>query len=674
MTPNDRRKALPVIGPGPRREGRDPPPLSAREISRLLARTWGLLRPYVLGRLRPPSKGPSWFRVWSGAHVTWFYLVVWGFQILGVVFGAFMLDLLYQTVQGGAPLTPRLAHLLGRTADAHGALSTAERRHLLWLYGGLMLGSWAVTAPALAFLPLYNIWIQQQINQDLRLALVERWHRLSPRYHLEHRAGDSLYRVFQDSAQVTTVIGRMITAIGLVGGIAAAVGTLALFDVRLAGLAALTGAPLAVLAAWITPQLGARSLRARAASSDLTSRVQESLSHVRTIKANGQEAREQAAFERDSAVAFNAAYDLRSLIATATVGAFVGVAAFLLPAEYLMATAASAGRATAAAGLMALVGLSFSRWNAAAFTWGQGRMFAVSAGARGLVAEWAGIQDTGMALKRVFDILDIAPDVDDAPGATTLAAVERDVRFEGVDFAYAPERPILTDVSFTAHVGEITAIVGPTGSGKSTLMALLLRLFDPDAGRITIDGADLRGLTVASLRGRIAVAMQESPLFGISIADNIRYAAPEASDAEIAAAAALARADDFIDALPLGYASVLGDRGAGLSPGQRQRLSIARALVKDAPILLLDEPTAALDPATEQAVMDNLARWGTGRAIFLITHRLSTIRRADQILYLEGGTIVERGRHEALMALPDGRYRRMVEAETGGAMAEAVGQ
>jgi ABC-type multidrug transport system fused ATPase/permease subunit len=671
MSPDDRRKAMPMLGAGRRSDSRDAPPLSKREIARLLTRTWALLKPYVVGRLRPLStKGPPWLRVWTGAHVAWFYLAVWSVQILATILGVFMLDLLYQTVLGGRPLTPSLAHLFGRAADAYSRLSIAERRQLLWLYGGLMLGTWAVTAPALALLPLYNIWIQQRINQDLRLALVERWHRLSPRYHLDHRAGDSVYRVFQDSAQVTTVIGRIIAAIGLIGGVAAAIATLALFDARLAGLATLMGAPLVLLAAWVTPRLGALSLRARAASSDLTSRVQERLSHVRTIKANGQEAREQAAFERDSVAAFNAAYGLRSLIAIATVAAFVSVAACLLPAEYVMATAASAGRATAAAGLMTLIGLSFGRWNAAAFTWSQGRMFAVSGGARGLMAEWSGVQDTAMALRRVFDILDTAPDVDDAPDARPLPTLARDIRFEAVDFAYVAARPVLRGVSFAARVGEITAVVGPTGSGKSTLMTLMLRLFDPDAGRIMIDGVDLRSLRLADLRGRIAVAMQESPLFAISVADNIRYAAPLASDAEVAAAARLACAHDFIENLPLGYATVLGDRGSGLSPGQRQRISIARALVKDSPILLLDEPTAALDPATEQVVMDNLAGWSAGRAIFLITHRLSTIRRADQILFLEDGTVAECGPHDALMGRLGGRYRRMVEAETSGISAE----
>jgi ABC-type multidrug transport system fused ATPase/permease subunit len=638
----------------------------------LLARTWGILRPYVVGRWRPLSpRGPRWLGTWSGAHVTWFYLAVWSFQILAVVLGAFMLDLLYQSVLGGAALTPRLAHLLGRAGEVHGRLTVAERRHLLWVYAGLSLGFWAVTAPALAALPLYNIWIQQQINQDLRLALVERWHRLSLRYHADHRAGDSLYRVFQDSAQVTTVIGRLIAMVGLFGGAAAAIAALALFDARLAGLAAAMALPLLALTAWATPRLGGLSLSARAASSDLTSRVQETLANIRTVKANGQEAREQAVFERDSIAAFNAAYRLRSLIAVATIAAFVIAALFLLPAEYIMATAASAGRATAAAGLMVFLGLSFSRWNAAAFTWSQGRMFAVGLGARGVVGEWAGIQDTAMALKRVFDILDIAPGIEDAPDAAPLPPFAREIAFEAVDFAYAPDRPVLKKVSFTARAGEITAVVGPTGSGKSTLLALTLRLFDPDAGRVLIDGHDLRGIALASLRGQTAIAIQESPLFGISIADNIRYATPEASDAEVAAAAHLALAHDFVDELPGGFASVLGDRGAGLSPGQRQRLSIARALVKNAPILLLDEPTAALDPATEQAVLDNLTRWGAGRAILLVTHRLSTIRRADQILYLEDGAVVESGRHEALMARPNGRYRRMVEAERGGALAGA---
>jgi ABC-type multidrug transport system fused ATPase/permease subunit len=277
-----------------------------------------------------------------------------------------------------------------------------------------------------------------------------------------------------------------------------------------------------------------------------------------------------------------------------------------------------------------------------------------------------------MGLHRVFEILDIEPDVTDAPDAIPMAPFTGGVTFENVSFAYADDRPILEDVSFTAKAGTITAIVGPTGSGKSTMMMLLLRLFDPDKGRVLIDGRDVRDLKVESLRDNVSIALQENILFAMTVKDNIRYVRPQMADAQVTEAAAVACADEFIKELPEGYDTMLGDRGGRLSTGQRQRLSIARALIKDTPILILDEPTAALDAATEHRVMRNLATWGKGRAIFVITHRLSTIRQADQILFLHDGRICEAGGHDELMARTDSRYRDMVRTESGAANRETV--
>ena len=209
----------------------------------------------------------------------------------------------------------------------------------------------------------------------------------------------------------------------------------------------------------------------------------------------------------------------------------------------------------------------------------------------------------------------------------------------------------------------MTALLGPTGAGKSTLVALLLRLFDPDAGGIQIDGVDLRRLKLASLRAGVAVALQENLLFGATVRENIRHARPDASDAEVQAAARVACADGFISALPRGYDTLLGERGARLSSGQRQRIAIARAVLKDAPILVLDEPTASLDAATEQGLLESLLAWGRDRAILLVTHRLSTLRHADRIVLLEHGRVVEAGARADLMARPAGALRALLERE-----------
>ena len=301
--------------------------------------------------------------------------------------------------------------------------------------------------------------------------------------------------------------------------------------------------------------------------------------------------------------------------------------------------------------------------NVAAFTWANSRFGEAGVQLRDLNTEWASAQDNTMGLRRVFDILDTKPEVADAPDAKGLEGFSREIRFENVAFSYDAGRPVLADISFTASAGSVTAIVGPSGAGKSTLVALLLRLFDPDQGRILIDGRDVRAFTLDSLRQQIAIVPQEPILFAASIADNVRYATPEADDGALNDAARVACADDFLAELPHGWATLLGERGAGLSPGQKQRLCVARALVRQAPILVLDEPTASLDAETEHRLMRNLGAWGQGRAVFVITHRLSTIRRADHILFIEDGRVAEAGSHAVLMARCDGRYRAMVEAE-----------
>lgn len=351
-------------------------------------------------------------------------------------------------------------------------------------------------------------------------------------------------------------------------------------------------------------------------------------------------------------------------MALVTIVMFTIASVVLLSGEFMMALWANRGQPAFARELITLLGVSFVVWNLASFRWTQDQFHEATGDVRLLMRMWMTAQDMAMGLRRVFDILDIEPEVVDDPNAVPLARLQREIRFEGVRFSYEPDRPVLDDVSFTAAPGTITAIIGPTGSGKSTLMSLLLRLYDPESGSITIDGKDLRRYQVESLRRNIAIALQENVLFHMSVRDNIRYVAPTATDAEIREAIRVACMDDYVSGLPNGLDTILSDRGGKLSTGQRQRLSIARAVVRDTPILVLDEPTAALDAATEHLVMENLAAWGEGRAIFLITHRISTIRRAGNILYLDGGRIVESGDHGELMARDGGRYRAFVEAES----------
>lgn len=266
-----------------------------------------------------------------------------------------------------------------------------------------------------------------------------------------------------------------------------------------------------------------------------------------------------------------------------------------------------------------------------------------------LAKQMAQIAKATASGERIIDILDTVPEIRDPKGAIAAPPFQGQVSFRHVAFGYEPEKSILHDVSFTARPGQRVALVGPSGGGKSTLVSLLLRLYDPIAGSICIDGHDLREYQVESLRRQVSIVLQDSVLFAVSVRDNIAYGSLGATDAEIEAAARLANAHDFITALPDGYDTLLGERGATLSGGQRQRIAIARAAVRRARIVILDEPTVGLDNENEQAVTEALERLTQGCTTFLITHNLQGAVTADQILYIEQGRILEQGTHTDLM-------------------------
>jgi subfamily B ATP-binding cassette protein MsbA len=262
------------------------------------------------------------------------------------------------------------------------------------------------------------------------------------------------------------------------------------------------------------------------------------------------------------------------------------------------------------------------------------------------------------AVQRVFEIIDTRPTVLDAPDAAPIGAVEGRITFDGVTFGYDPDRPVLRTVDLAIGAGESLALVGPSGSGKTTLVGLIPRLWDVSAGAIRIDDRDVRDVTVTSLRERIGLVAQEATLFGGTIRDNIRYGRLDATDAEVAEAAAAANAHDFISALPDGYDTTVGDRGSRLSGGQRQRVAIARAILKDPRILLLDEATSSLDNESERLVQEALDRLKVGRTTIIVAHRLSTIRAADRIAVLDDGWLVELGTQDELLA-HEGLYARL---------------
>jgi ATP-binding cassette subfamily B protein len=254
-----------------------------------------------------------------------------------------------------------------------------------------------------------------------------------------------------------------------------------------------------------------------------------------------------------------------------------------------------------------------------------------------------------------LDLLERVPDVRERPGAIPAPAFTGAVEFQNVSFAYESGQRLLEEIDIKVHPGQHVALVGPSGGGKSTLLSLLLRLYDPLKGRVLIDGKDVRELTLSSLRAQISVVLQDNLLFAASVCDNIRNAAPGATLEDVERAARLANAHEFITELAVGYDTILGEKGVTLSHGQRQRIAIARAAIRQAPILVLDEPTTGLDRKNERAVLEALQRLYQQRTTFLITHDFTQATRADLILYLENGRVLERGRHEELLQL-NGRY------------------
>lgn len=286
---------------------------------------------------------------------------------------------------------------------------------------------------------------------------------------------------------------------------------------------------------------------------------------------------------------------------------------------------------------------------------------------QGLTTIYQTLRQAAVSLETVFSILDADDPLADAPGARPVTAVAGEVVFENVGFAYDGRTPVLEGIDLHARPGETIALVGPSGAGKSTMVALLQRLYDPTTGAIRLDGVDIRDLEQRSLRRQIGVVLQDALLFNDTIRNNIAYGRPGASQAEIEAAARAANAHDFIMRLPRGYDTVVGERGGVLSGGERQRIAIARALLKDPPILILDEATSALDAESEALVQEALSRLIRGRTTFVIAHRLSTVVGADRIVVLKGGRIVEEGTHDELIRR-NGHYAALVHVQSRGLM------
>ena len=620
--------------------------LNFRRVVHIFARTWPFIRPAV-------------------KHLVIFVAVSVAIAIYSAVLVFIITGLMNGGIVAGRPLGELHVAIYGLDPAVYvnvEALSDEARLSLCWPVIITTIPLLVVAVAGALILYYYGIWIFQGINQRMRVTLIERLQAQSLAFHASARTGDAIYRVYQDSAMVTSIIRAIfLEPLMFLGRLLFGVGVIAAFDPWLALMLAATVLPILYLGLKFSSRLRIAFRRARETNSRLTSWIQESVLGARIVKATHGEAARERSFREHSLTAFDAAFRARTLLTVMGILAFAIIGATVLATQSTAAMYANAGAETFARNL--LLGFGFAVWNLGSFTAATGRIGDGLGSINALISIWGRAQDMAVGLGRVFQILDLEPDIRDASDARSMPDFEEKVRFRNVGFGYLPGRSVLAGIDLVARRGTITAVVGPTGSGKSTLMSLLLRLADPDTGRIEIDGHDLRSLTVDSLRANIALATQENVLFSDTVLENIRYAVPGASRAAAVAAARVASADEFIGALPQGYDTPLGERATKLSSGQRQRLVIARAVIKDAPILILDEPTAALDAETELKVLDNLKAWGRDRCVFLITHRLSTVRQATAVAYLRDGRIQAVGRHDELIAA-GGPYARFVTAET----------
>jgi len=475
--------------------------------------------------------------------------------------------------------------------------------------------------------------VGQWVMHDLRLMLYHRIQRLSLAYHDEKQTGDLLSRVTSDIDAIQSFIASgLLTA--LVNGmtLVGMVGVMFYINWRFT-LIALSVAPVLFGVVFTyTRRIKKASREVRKKEGEIVSVIQEVFSSIRVVKAFAREDYEERRLEEESLEGVEIALRARGL--KAKLAPIVDIIVAIGTAMVLWFGARMALTGTLSAGSLIL------------FIWYLGKMYKPMQELSKMTDAYS---KASVGYERIREVLDTEREVKDLPGARRAPFFKGYIEFERVNFSYTPETPILKDVSFKIEPGQVAALVGPTGAGKTTIIGLIPRFYDPTSGVVKIDGADVRQFRQKSLRQQISLVLQETLLFHGPIWNNIAYGKPNASRGEIFRAAELANAHEFIEKMPDGYNTIVGERGVTLSGGQRQRIAIARAIIRDTPILILDEPSSGLDAASEKLVFEALDRLMQNRTTIVIAHRLSTIRRANVIYAVKDGEIVEHGTHDELI-------------------------